>query len=29
MQDNSFSGIKIIKDFQNIDRVIYGVKKWK
>jgi release factor glutamine methyltransferase len=27
MQDNSFSGIKIIKDFQNIDRVIYGVKK--
>jgi len=27
MQENSFSNIKIVKDYQNIDRVIYGVKK--
>ncbi len=27
MQEKSFSEIKIIKDYQNIDRVIYGVKK--
>lgn len=25
--ENSFSNIKIVKDYQNIDRVIYGVKK--
>jgi release factor glutamine methyltransferase len=27
LQDNSFSNIEIVKDYQNIDRVIYGVKK--
>lgn len=27
LQENSFSDIKIVKDYQNIDRVIYGVKK--
>jgi hypothetical protein len=29
MQENSFSEIKIVKDYQNIHRVIYGAKKWK
>jgi release factor glutamine methyltransferase len=27
MKDNSFFGIQTIKDFQNFDRVVYGVKK--
>ena len=26
MQENSFSNIKIVKDYQNIDRIIYGEK---
>jgi release factor glutamine methyltransferase len=27
LQENSFSDIRIVKDYQNIDRIIYGVKK--
>ena len=26
MKDNGFSNLQIIKDYQNIDRVIYGLK---
>jgi hypothetical protein len=29
MEQNHFSNITIIKDYQKIDRIVYGELKWK